>query len=244
MACLMDKQHIIDEIRRTAAENRGVPLGRRRFATETRIEPANWEGKIWARWGDAVKEAGFAPNQFMEGYGDAELLTILAGFMRELGRYPVANELRMRARSGVAFPNAKTFQRIGPKQEILAKMVALLKSRPEWADVVAMCEPLIKKAVSEEGPPSPGVPVREGYVYLIQSGRRYKIGATNDFARRSQAIAVQMPDPTDTVHVIRTDDPFGIEAYWHKRFAYKRTNGEWFDLSRDEVAAFRKRKTM
>jgi hypothetical protein len=239
----VDKQHILDEIRRTAAANGGVPLGWRRFSAETGFEPATWEGRIWARWGDAVKEAGFAPNKFTECYGDTELLTILAGFIRELGHFPVPNELRMKNRKGDGFPNAKTFQRAGSRQEILSKMVTLLKPRKEWADVVAICEPLIKTP-SDDRPASSDTSVREGYVYLIQSGRRYKIGATNDLATRSQAIAVQMPDPTNTVHVIRTDDPFGIEAYWHKRFADKRTNGEWFELDRADVAAFKRRKMM
>ena len=239
----MDKQHILDEIRRTAAENGGPPLGWRRFSTVTGIEPSVWEGKIWARWGDAVKDAGFAPNQFTEGYGDSELLTILAGFIRELGHFPVPNELRMKNRRGEGFPNARTFQRIGSKQEILSKIVALLKPKREWADVVGICEPLIEPGVSYTAPGAESSS-KEGYVYLIQSGRRYKIGATNDLATRSQAIAVQMPDPTNTVHVIRTDDPFGIEAYWHKRFADNRTNGEWFELNRTQVAAFKRRRTM
>lgn len=37
----------------------GKLLGRERFAKETGIHETAWAGRYWAKWNDAVAEAGF-----------------------------------------------------------------------------------------------------------------------------------------------------------------------------------------
>src|SRR3989442_8350249 len=57
-----------------------------------------------------------------------------------------------------------------------------------------------------------------GFVYLLKSGPYYKIGRTTDFERRFDQIKLQMPFSVEVMHKIETEDPEGIEAYWHRRF--------------------------
>ena len=66
----MNKLHILDEIRRAAAANGGVPLGRRRFRNETGIKESDWYGKFWRSWGEAVREAGYQPNKVQTAFAE------------------------------------------------------------------------------------------------------------------------------------------------------------------------------
>jgi hypothetical protein len=88
------------------------------------------------------------------------------------------------------------------------------------------------------------VRAKDGYVYLIQWGDVYKIGRGQDLERRVKQVRTGLPESGRLIHAIRTDDPPGIELYWHRRFADKRTeNGEWFRLSKVDIAAMKRRKS-
>jgi hypothetical protein len=81
-------------------------------------------------------------------------------------------------------------------------------------------------------------------VYLLKAGPYYKIGKAKDLDKRVKQIRLQLPYPVEVMHSIETDDSSGIENYWHKRFACKRANGEWFLLTDDDVTAFMSRERM
>ena len=78
----------------------------------------------------------------------------------------------------------------------------------------------------------------------MRSGKFYKVGRSTCAEKRAYEIQLVLPEKLTLIHKITTDDPVGIEAYWHRRFASKHTNGEWFALTMTDVRAFKRRKFM
>jgi hypothetical protein len=239
----MNKEHILEEIKRTAKANAGAPLGRLRFYTETGIKESDWRGVHWVRWNDAVREAGFAPNQKAVAYSDELLLLKLATISRELGHFPIWPELRLKSRVDHDFPSDTAFRRFGSKPQMIAKVADYCRSHEGFEDVLTLCETLIQSDSATADEPA-GDTEEIGFVYLLKSGRYHKIGKSNACGRRERELAIQLPEKAALVHQIQTDDPTGIERYWHQRFDSLRKNGEWFELSASEVRAFKRRKFM
>jgi hypothetical protein len=242
----MDKQHILNEIRRTATANGGLPPGRIRFFNETGIRETDWL-KFWPRWSAAVEEAGFTPLKF-QGKNDRLIaLRKLAELTRKLGAFPTRWELELTRREDSQFPNPSSLLRRtenGGKDGLIEELAEYCSAEVGYEDVVQILgsekRPEKKKALPEEEKSK----VQYADVYLLRSGNRFKIGFSIAALSRATAINTSSPEGVQVVHIIRTDDPRGIEAYWHNRFAEKRGNGEWFALSAADVAAFKRRKFM
>ncbi|WP_315783648.1 MULTISPECIES: GIY-YIG nuclease family protein [unclassified Bradyrhizobium] len=229
------RARILSEIERLAEANGGQAPGVRAFESATGITEGTWRGLYWARWSDALAEAGYAANKFQ---GKSEADHILASFVeaaRYYKRLPTIMEIRMFRRQREDFPNEKTIHSyFGSKEGLISNLRAWLEGRSGYDDIVQM----LGQKVEAETPTNS----REGLVYLIKSGTHYKIGRSDELERRVKEIRIALPEAATLVHSIRTDDPAGIEAYWHRRFVDKRANGEWFKLTNADVAAFKKRR--
>ncbi len=126
----------------------------------------------------------------------------------------------------------------------MPRLVAYCQRSTSYHDVLAICTAWQASRPSLREKPSREKSVVLGYVYLLRSGRNFKIGRSNAVGRRERELAIQLPQKGEVIHKIATDDPAGIEAYWHRRFEAKRGNGEWFNLSSEDIAAFRRRRSM
>lgn len=233
------RDFILQEICRLASANDGQAPGQKLFVKETGVAEHHWRGRYWARWGDALKEAGFEPNDWTGKLNSDDVLNGIIAGIRHFGRFPTRDELMLYRQSNPKVPPDNTIKRhFGRRDELVAALAKRAAEDPAYADIASM----LPEIPSIEVMPRISSKPVEGFVYLIKSGNFYKIGRSDDAERRFKQIAVALPDKAELFHTIRTDDPIGIEAYWHRRFDDRRANGEWFKLTSQDVAAFKKRK--
>jgi hypothetical protein len=233
------KQEIIKAIQQTAKDNDGKPLGMGRFEKETGIKPYDWQ-RYWTRFSEAQQEAGFSPNQLQVPYSDDFLLKKIIFLARKLKKFPTTREIRIEKITNSDFPDNSAFYRaFGSKWEFALKLNEYCRSQKGCEDIAGFCEEVLEEAGERESGDEKEKGVI-GAVYLFKHGKYYKIGKTNDTVRRGNELKIQLPENLDLIHEIKTDDPSGIEAYWHRRFESKRMNGEWFDLNLSDIKAFKR----
>lgn len=241
----MTREEILDAIRQTAITQGGRAPGRRRLEQLTGVTGYD-VGRYWARYGDAIAEAGLAPNALNPGLDDGDLIEKLILLARRLGHTPTMAEIRLERERDPTFPSRGAYARLGRKRERHVKMLAYCRVRPEYHDVAQLLEEIVKQEAEADQPDelSSAVALTSyGFVYLVRGHpREYKIGRTNLVDRRLSELGVASAVEQTLIHEIKTDDPVGVEAYWHSRFGAKRMRGEWFKLDAADVRAFRRWK--
>lgn len=224
-----EKALVISAIRKAAADNGGLPPAEATFRQATGFPGFTWRGKYWARWTDALSEAGFSSHR-RAGKDDESLLSKLAEAVRDYQRIPTIVEMTHYARTHPGFPSQVTLvRRFETKHNLIDRLRRWAESKPEMADIAVFCSRERNRKVRRDELPA---------VYLFRSGEFFKIGWSNTLAKRIEDLQSGLPELAELVHVIRTPDPRGVEALWHRRFSARRVKGEWFRLTPDDVAAF------
>lgn len=75
-----------------------------------------------------------------------------------------------------------------------------------------------------------------GSVYFITyDNKYYKIGKAKQLKDRLKVFSVEMPGNIEVFHVINSEDMWLTEKLFHDYYADKRVNGEWFNLSVEDL---------
>lgn len=231
------REEMLNEMKRTAKENGSKPLGEKRVLNETGIRSWDW-GQYWSKYSDFVIEAGYTPNLPWTKYSEGVLEKKVVFLIRKLGRYPTINQMRIEQINNPDFPYNAIKKR---KQNFIRDLVCYCEKNPGHDDILEICRPILEKLDEKE---KVDININSsssvGQVYLFKSGKYYKIGFSRDPLRRVQEIKVQSPELT-LIHSFKTDDPSGVEAYWHKRFENKRyKDTEFFSLTSQDIKAFKR----
>lgn len=76
-----------------------------------------------------------------------------------------------------------------------------------------------------------------GFVYFVQEHMNgtFKIGKTKSIEKRMNVFGVKLPFKNELVFLIKTGNHHQTEVAFHRYFANKRLEGEWFSLSEKDI---------
>jgi len=232
------KEKIVGAYHRLVKEHGGTLIGERIFRRETGFSHHYWKGGYWRSWSAFQADAGYEPNSSTEKTPDDIILRRFTELALERNEIPSEADLMLKRKEDPSFPSKATYRRWGSRDALLSKVADYCETDERFAPVLD----LLRQGLSNARDHRSDAGHVKGFVYLLRSGKNYKLGRTNAVGRRLRELSIQLPQKPDTVHVIETDDPEGIEQYWHRRFSEKRQGGEWFFLTTDDVKAFKRRR--
>ncbi|UZR93726.1 GIY-YIG nuclease family protein [Chondrinema litorale] len=72
-------------------------------------------------------------------------------------------------------------------------------------------------------------------VYIIKTGKLFKIGKTKDLHERLAAYRTHLPAEFKVIRQYLADNMDEVEQSLHVLFQHKRVKGEWFELKQDDL---------
>jgi hypothetical protein len=234
----MTKNDFLAKIRLAAAQH-GGRIGLRAFCQETGLPEKQHVQFGFANWNDAVRAAGLASSTFFRPRSDERsVVQAVVGLVSRLNKWPSENELTLERQRDKTFPSLQVIRRLSRSGSLPEKIAAYCPTLPNLAAVLT----IVSGRTGAGAEPTDDL--AHGYVYLFRHGtrREFKIGKTRNPLRREGQVDVELPQQIEPIHKIKTDDPSGVESYWHRRFETKRLKGEWFELSPADVRAFQRWK--
>ena len=239
----MNSDHIIRAIREASAKERRPP-GEAKFFKLTGLSRSDLWNAGYARYSEALAAAGLAKNSMTTAFDAESMLTKLLSLVVKLGRFPSKGDIKVERKADPQFPSYDAFFQLSGRsypnlRAMLLDHCHVHKIALEIQAMLGQDQNATQASVVSKESTSDRV---QGYVYLVKHGCDFKIGRSNDVTRRRREFALLLPQELEHIHVIETDDPEGIEFYWHRRFESRRSRGAWFKLKPQDVAAFRRRR--
>ena len=198
----MMKDEILNLLRDIAGTE-GGDVSMRHFMALSGIKEKQIVGAHWPTWNDAKRDAGLDTKPFVrERVQEDPIIPSIAVLLSTLERWPTENELRLAKKKNASIPSTRVFRRLSVDRNFLCKLETHCSGIPVMASVSNVISDKLRESLKVELTSLSTV----GYVYMMRSGRSYKIGRTNSPARRHREVRLDLPEPTNLVHSIETDD--------------------------------------
>jgi len=238
---MLTKEEILKLIRKRTKENGDKTPGQKNFYEYAEIGIYDLHKFGWSNYGELVREAGLTPNKFDNTkYNHEQLCEMFIGVIREREKWPTRGDLDVKHHNNSNFPNSATFySKLGLTINLAKTILGFIEDKEAYEDIIEICN-LVLKGSEDRDESSEGGDVTSGFVYLGKQHGDYKIGKTKNANRRRDDISLLGSEPFELIHEIKTDDMDGVEKYWHGRFKSRWKRGEWFNLSRADIKAFKR----
>ena len=78
---------------------------------------------------------------------------------------------------------------------------------------------------------------KPGFVYFLEyEGQGVKIGFTRNLTSRIKQLQIASPFKLNLLFYIETSEPESVEHHLHEHFKDKCLNGEWFDITKEDIS--------